>query len=351
MIIVYLDDEFQVPYLVDPGIAIQVYFYKGHLFRMLVGKDGEFDIDSLLARSYRLFGTGNFVEARELLDKAHSLNYENLEVKTALRACGYWSQRKQNLETIYYDGPKGDYLKRQWKNYTRRYQSGFEHPLDEGSASIKKWVHSEALSYYRKQALETSDAEAFLQAGRCQKMLGSYEECISTLKEAVGLSGGSNSRLLAELADAYALIGESQSAKVLMREALFLDASVVELDEIISPFFRRLIDRLRKEIGNENLNFSEWLPVYGAIWGVLDVKRELSAIEYGKLKQSIYSLKSEISISNEKKAALVPKLINSFLRLIDHYQISDTNREAIDDVLVNIKLLSPAMYRDYFENN
>jgi len=318
---------------------------------MLVGKDGELNVDGLIAGSYRLFEAGGFVEARKLLDEAHSLNYEELEVKTALRACGYWRQRQQDLETICDDKSKGDYLYRQWKNYISKYQTGFEHPLDEGSACIKKWVHAEALGYYRKRALETSDIEAFFQASRCQKALGSYEECILTLREAVGLSDGGNARLLAELADAYALIGESQLAKVLMREALFLDANVVELDEIISSLFRRLIDRLSKEIESENLNFSEWLPVYGAIWGVLDVKRELSAVEYGKLKQSIYALKSEITISDEKRVALTPKLINHFLRLIDHYQISDTNREAIDDVLINIKLLSPVIYRNYFEHS
>jgi len=317
---------------------------------MLVGKDGNFDIDALVARSYQLFEAGDFIGARKLLDKAYSLDYENLEVKTALRACGYWKQRQQNLETIYDDGSRGDYLYRQWKHYVSKYQTGFEHPLDMGSDCIKKWVHGKALGYYRKQALETSDIEAFLQAGRCQKTLGNYEECITTLRGAVGLSGGNNSRLLAELADAYALIGESQSAKVLMREALFLDASVIELDEIISPLFRRLIDRLGRGIESESLNFSEWLPVYGAIWGVLDVKRELSAVEYGRLKQSIYALKSEIAISNEKKLSLAPKLINHLLRLIDHYQISGANREAIDEVLMNIKLLSPVIYRNYFEH-
>lgn len=67
---------------------------------MLVGKNDNFDIDALVARSYRLFEAGDFVGARKLLNNAYSLDYENLEVKTALRACGYWKQRQQNLETI-----------------------------------------------------------------------------------------------------------------------------------------------------------------------------------------------------------------------------------------------------------
>lgn len=315
---------------------------------MLEENERSSDINNLITRSYQLFETGDFTEARSLLDEAHALDFEDLEVRSALRACGFWNQRLQSLEALNGDGPRGDYLRRQWNHYNCRYRAGFDHSLDEGSNRLKKWVHNEALGYYRRQASESSDSEALLQAGRCRKVLGRYEECISTLEEAVRLTGNKDSRLLAELADTYALIGESQPAKVLMREALFLDAGKVELDEIVSPLFRRLIDRLGKERDSKDPGFSEWLPVYGAVWGVLDVKRELSPVEYGKLKQTIYALKSEIADGDEQ-GSLKPKLINQYFRLIDHYQSTGADRSAIDEVLINIKLLSPAIYRTYFE--
>jgi tetratricopeptide (TPR) repeat protein len=315
---------------------------------MLVKNERSSDINNLITRSYQLFEVGNFVEARGLLDEAHKLDYEDPEIRSALRACGYWSQRQKSLEGLNGDGPRGDYLRRQWCHYVTRYKAGFDHPLEEGTTRLRKWVHNEALSYYLRQVSESSDPEALLQAGRCRKVLGRFEECITTLEETVRLMGNSDSRLLAELADTYALVGESEPAKVLMREALFIDAGKVELDEIVSPLFRRLIDRLCKERDMEDPGFQEWLPVYGAIWGVLDVKRELSPVEYGKLKQTIYALKSEIA-DGDKQGILTPKLINHYFRMIDHYQSTGGDRSAIDEVLINIKLLSPAIYRKNFE--
>jgi hypothetical protein len=112
--------------------------------------------------------------------------------------------------------------------------------------------------------------------------------------------------------------------------------------------FRRLIERLNeeKEIGDPS--FPEWLAVYGTIWGVLDVSRELNPVEYGKLKQSIYALKSEIA-DGDKKGSLTPRLVNHYLRLIDHYQNSGSDRSSIEEALMNIKLLVPSIYRTYFE--
>jgi tetratricopeptide (TPR) repeat protein len=306
------------------------------------------EIKKLVTRSYQYFETGDFVKAGNLLDEAHGLDYENPEVGSALRACGYWAQRLKSLETLNNDAARGDYLRRQWRHFNVSYRAGFSHPPDQRSAPLKRWVHSTALTYYLKHSSEFSDSEVLIQAGRCRKALGRYEESITTYEEAVRISGNNDSRLLAELADTYALIGESQPAKVLMREALFLDPERIELDEIISPLFRRLIQRLESEQDREDPGFSEWLAVYGALWGVLDVKRELSPVEYGRLKQKIYALKSEIA-DGDRQGRLKPKLINYYLRLMDYYQASGAGRSAVDEVLMEIRLLSPAIYRTYFE--
>jgi tetratricopeptide (TPR) repeat protein len=254
----------------------------------------------------------------------------------------------KNLEELGGNGTRGDYLRRQWSHFINSYSTGFEYKFVEGTERLNRWLHNLALEYYRKQFSESADPEALLQTGRCIKALGRYEECITALEEAVRLTGNKDSRLLAELADTYALIGEPRPAKVLMREALFLDAGRIDFGEIISPLFRRLIDRLKEEKETDDPSFPEWLAVYGTIWGVLDVKRELNPVEYGKLKQSIYSLKSEIA-DGDKKGSLTPKLVNHYLRLIDHYQDSKSDRSSIEEVLMNIKLLVPSIYRTYFE--
>ena len=239
-------------------------------------------------------------------------------------------------------------LRRQWQVFEKRYRPGLEHPFNEGSARIRSWVHRRALDDYSNQAKTGPDAQALLQAGRCLKALGRYTEVVGTLQEALRIAGSSDSRLLAELSDVYALIGETRIAKVMMREALFQGAGTIELSEICAPLFRRLIDRLEELMDAGKKNFSEWLPVYGVIWGVLDVKRELNPVEFGKLKQSIYALKSEIADGDEG-GRLVPRLINRYFWLIDHYQITGSDRATIDEALMNIKLLSSSVYRAYTE--
>jgi len=314
-------------------------------------KEQNSNIDKLILRSYQFFEKGDFVDAQLLLDEAHALDFENLEVRAALRACGYWQQRMKSLEELEElsdNGPRGDYLRRQWRHFVDQYCAEFEYPFKEGKAYLQNWVHNLALDYYRKQSKESPNPEALLQSGRCNKVLGRFEECIAVLEEAIRLIGNTDSRLLAELADTYALIGESQPAKVLMREALYLDARRIDLGELIAPLFIRLIDRLEKEWDINDPAFPEWLAVYGTIWGVLDVSRELTPVEYGKLKQSIYALKNEIS-DGDKLGNLTPKLINRYLRLIDHYQSNGLDRSLIDEALINIKLLAPSIYRQYFE--
>ena len=85
---------------------------------------------------------------------------------------------------------------------------------------------------------------------------------------------------------------------------------------------------------------------YAVLYGVFNVKRELRPIEYGKLRQSIYSLQSDIR-QNSDNEVLVPRLINKYFWLIDHYISVKEDRSTIDEVLMNIKLLSPSIYQQY----
>ncbi len=314
---------------------------------MLVKKERNSEIDDLLSRSYHLFEAGDFSGARTLLDEAHARDFEDREVRSALRACGFWAERMRNLDALDDDGTRGDYLRRQWKHFADRYSKGLEHPMQEGADRLKKCVLGRAIDCYSRRSASGNDTEAYLQAGRCQKALGRYEDCIAAYEEALSGDGRTDSRVLAELADAYALIGETKAAKVMMREAMFLDAGSIEQDEIASPLFRRLIERTGTAVDPNGPDFREWLPVYGEIWGVLDVSRELSPVEYGKLKQSIYALKNEIADGDVHKC-LTPRLINRYFRLIAYYRSAGTDRTAIDEALIEIKLLSPSIYKEYY---
>jgi hypothetical protein len=93
---------------------------------------------------------------------------------------------------------------------------------------------------------------------------------------------------------------------------------------------------------------AEWIPVYGVLFGVLNVKRELRPLEYGKLKQSIYSLEKRIDEDDETESAyVVPRLLNRYFWLIDHFVISKENRERIEEITQKIKALDETIYDQY----
>ena len=156
-----------------------------------------------------------------------------------------------------------------------------------------------------------------------------------------------SSAILSELADAYALSGEVRLAKVFFREALFKNASEIEMCFLESEIINALVTKVAA-IGYTGEELLEWLPVYGTLDGILNVKRELKALELGKLKQSIYMLENELREKDVKnKKLLVPRLINYYFWLIDHYMNGTVEKSKIDEILLRIKLLDEKIYDRY----
>jgi hypothetical protein len=91
----------------------------------------------------------------------------------------------------------------------------------------------------------------------------------------------------------------------------------------------------------------EWIPIYGVLFGIFTVKRELRAIELGKLKQSIFALENEIRDRPKETGVLIPRLINRYFWLIDHYVNVGESSSRIDETLLKIKILDPSIYERY----
>jgi hypothetical protein len=92
---------------------------------------------------------------------------------------------------------------------------------------------------------------------------------------------------------------------------------------------------------------AEWMPVYGAIWGVFNVKREMKPLEFGKLKQGIYQLEKDCGAAGAARDLLVPRLINRYFWLIDHYLTTGEPRDRIEEILAKIRDLDPRVHQEY----
>ena len=148
------------------------------------------------------------------------------------------------------------------------------------------------------------------------------------------------------MADCYALCGQEKTAKVLFREAFFIEPQKVDNSFLESELFCRLAERTA-QAGYSGQALQEWIPVYGVLYGVFNIKRELRALEAGKLKQAVFALENELKESDKEPELLVPRLINRYFWLIDHYMTTNGDRARINEILLKIKLLDGSIYDMY----
>ena len=303
-------------------------------------------VSELLAGAFELIREGDLLKSSELLEEALSVDFEDKEVISSLKTVNFWRERLAVLEGLKSPFECGEYLLGQWKHFGSFLERvGFI--TEQCLHSIRSYIFETALGFFNKVLNESSgrDEEILLRIGRCYKGKGDFDKAIQILESANQLVK-TKPDIIAELADCYAMINEIQASKVFFREAFFINPSGIELDCLESEMIQRLINKV-KELGYLNPVLEEWIPVYGVLYGIFTIKRELKPIEFGKLRQSIYSLENEIRDDFGKTEILMPRLINRYFWLIDHYISTNEEREKIDEVLLRLKVLNEKIYKKY----
>jgi tetratricopeptide (TPR) repeat protein len=305
-------------------------------------------VTQMLDAVYLSLREGAFAEAVDGLEKILELDVEHPGASSALKCAGFWKERLEKAETPRDGFEKGEQLLAHW----RLFQAFAERLSDVPERclfALKQFVFSAALASYLAAAPELDqgggDPDILLQCGRCCKGIGNYERAIDNLERA-NEGKRDDPRILAELADCYSLVNETRAGRVFFREAFFLDPQAVDLAGMESPLILRLAGKLR-EMGYSGPPLAEWIPVFGTIWGVFSVKRQLKPLELGRLKQAIYQLEKECAEGGPGRETLVPRLINRYFWLIDHYMGAGEPRERIEEVLAKIRDLDPRVYAHY----
>ncbi len=78
-------------------------------------------IVELIKEIYLDFRKGNFKEALLKSEEAHSLDFDNIEILTALKSSVYWNGQVESLDRIGQDYEKAEFLIREWNNFAGRY--------------------------------------------------------------------------------------------------------------------------------------------------------------------------------------------------------------------------------------
>jgi tetratricopeptide (TPR) repeat protein len=259
-------------------------------------------VAGLIQRAYDKLKASDAAGAAELLAQALKLDYENEEVKHALKSVNWWLEHTKGLEDFQNLYEKGGFILSQLKQYyvfldrlaPPANAAPIEERFDQCQYAIRRFVFSSALRCFEDllgDRVNQHDPGLLLLIGRCYKGVGNYDECLKYLEQAVRFKR-EDSETLAELADVNALLGEDRIAKAYFREAFFLDPGKIDLRSMESALIRRLRDRIAVERGYRGPELCEWIPVWGRLWGVFSVRRELKQLEVGRLKQAIFSLET-----------------------------------------------------------
>jgi tetratricopeptide (TPR) repeat protein len=317
--------------------------------------DAEKTVEELIQKAYNCLKTQDPEGARLALGDALKLDFEHEELAYALKCLSWWQDRLKKLAEFHDPCDCGRFILSQWKSfYGFLDKIGERRDFDNCLYAVKHFVFSLALKNFDGllgDAENQYDPGLLLLVGRCFKGVGNFEEALKYLEQAARFKR-EDGETLSELADVNALLEETRAAKVLFREAFFLDPQGIEVRNLDSELIVRLTDLVR-EAGYSGQELLEWIPVYGALKGVFSVKRKLNLAELGKLKQSIFSLENEIRSkggSNTDDAGLrllTPRLINRYLWLMDHYEYSKADPALIEETMLKIKFIDPAVYKTY----
>ncbi|MBQ0166165.1 MAG: tetratricopeptide repeat protein [Treponema sp.] len=298
-----------------------------------------------LHQAYELMKGGNPSAAVSVLEETLSQDLENAEIVFAIKCANHWRQPLDIITKLDSPYEKGEHLVRQWKEFSAYIG---DRQNERAVYAMKSGIFTLALENYNKvvpDGTNAQKAEIKRKTGLCFKKLGDYESARYLLEEAYGLKSDS-AAILAELADCYALCGEEKNAKAFFREAFYINAQEIETEFLDAEIVTRLIQQVQ-EAGYTGKILKEWIPVYGVLYGVFSVTRELRALEAGKLKQNVFALENEIKEAGSEVSLLTPRLINHYFWLIDYYVNTNEERARINEVLLKIKLLDPRVYDRY----
>jgi tetratricopeptide (TPR) repeat protein len=310
--------------------------------------DTEQQVAGLIKKAYDKLKASEPESAALLLDEALHIDFDNEETKYALMSVNWWLEQLDKVKKINNLYEKGGVILSLFKRYWV-FLDSISGNYDVCQYAIRRYVFSYALDCFRDllgEGVNQYDPDLLLLVGRCYKGVGNYDEALKYLEQAVRFKR-EDGETLAELADVNALLGETNAAKALFREAFFLNPEKIDLRAMESEMIVRLREKLLQDRKLSEEELREWIPVYGRLWGVFSVIRELKPIEFGRLKQSIFTLETECRGNPAQCAVLKPRLINRYFWLIDYYTSNNEDPALIEGVLLKIKTTDSEIYERY----
>ena len=290
---------------------------------------------------------GNPFEAQKIISTLFENDLDSKELIFTNKCCIFWIESIKRLRNTEDSYEKNEDLLQEWKTFLT-YISRDKDCYEPALIAVQQGFFTKALERFT-ELLDEKDpyqqAEIYKKAGICHKKLGNFDMARSFLMEANTIYPNLSS-VLAELADCCSLCGEDKYGKLLFREAFYIDPESIDLSFLDSELIKCLI-KITKDKKHSGKARQYWIPVYGVLNGVLNIKKELKPQEVMKLKKEIYAKENEYKDPSCNTEILVPRLLNCYFRLLDHYTLVHENSNRCSEILLKIKILDSAVYQSY----
>lgn len=295
---------------------------------------------------FTAFENGRPGDALNTLLEGYKYNLDSKETDIMRFYARYWITKFNALEELDDAYEKGERLFVEWKNfisYITLKGTYYKEAID----ALCRGVFSKALHNYMGIAVEENvrlKGDILVKKGICFKKLGNYEkatDCLVSANKVLPM----NAKIISELADCYALIGNDNDAKILFQEAFYINSTMIDLTFLDSSLISSLIKSVEKRgyTGNE-LNL--WLPVYAVIQGVFYADVKLTSKDLGHLKQQIYALENNPNDKKRNAPDIKPRLIYLYFRLLAHCK-SVGDEKTKSETLLRLQLLDTNIYNQY----
>jgi tetratricopeptide (TPR) repeat protein len=297
-------------------------------------------------KAHKYLEAGDFSEAIELFENILKENPNFPGANDGVKASKFWINKKNRLKKYLAAYDRGKQLLKEWRDFERYMKkNGVKH--GRVTSAIQKFIFGDIIESFTKAYSEgiVPDTGILIQIGDLFKRLGNYEKAIDIYEYARGFNI-EDSSLLAKLGDCYFSIDETSKAKVLFREAFFLDPGQIELNQIESPFIHMLYKKTLSTIQDPEVAVY-WVPVIAELQSAFNVKREPKRGELEELRNKITKLEEEFQNNRKKRMYIEPKLINHYFWLIDTLKILSGSKKEIEQSLQKINQINPEIFAKY----
>lgn len=301
----------------------------------------EVDNIKFMNKSLDLLKNGNFLEALNNFNELLKNHYSDAIVDSGIKCCKYWIPRISKFEFMKDNSLKGKTIIEEWKRF-ENFIGSLKNIEEKVVSNIMYYIYNLALQSFKKDLHENKiiDIETTYFIAVSYKRIGDYDNSIVYFQDILK-NDSHNSNAMALLADCYALVDEDRKSKLLFREAFYIDPLNIDFNLLESDIISTIKTKTEEfKIPKEEINY--WIPVFGRVYGIFNIYRELIPVELGKLKQEIFYLET----NHDKFRSDVfykPRLLNCYLWIYD-YCLIKSDKTSLFSVEEKIKDISPELY-------